>query len=105
MRKIAAASGFGSQRGSATTIASAGASSSTRAEARQREHLHREQRRGDHDRGERHAIDVVEVEPEEQQVAAEQRAEQRADGVPRVQLAGGGAEVADLALQVVEDQR
>src|SRR5690606_42051905 len=51
------------------------------------------------------AVDVIEVEPEEQHVAAEQRAEQRPHGVPAVERAGDGAEVALAVAQLVEEQR
>ena len=59
----------------------------------------------DRERAERDGVHVVEVEPEQQHVAAEQRAEQRAERVPAVEAARDAAEIADLVAQMVEEQR
>jgi hypothetical protein len=65
----------------------------------------RDQRRGQRERAQRDPEHVVEVEPEQERVAADQRAEQRADRVLAVDPARHGAEVADLVALRVEDQR
>jgi len=55
--------------------------------------------------GHRDPKNVVEIEPDEQQVTAQQRSEQRTQRVPRVESTGHRAEVAHLAPQLVEQQR
>ena len=47
---------------------------------------------------------MVQVEPEEEHVAADQGAEQRADRVPGVEASRDGPQVADLAPQLVEQE-
>jgi hypothetical protein len=56
-------------------------------------------------RGDGDPVHVVEVEPEEQRVAADQRAEQRAERVPAVEPPGHVAEVSHPVSQGVEHQR
>jgi hypothetical protein len=63
----------------------------------------RHRRHGEPRRG--HAEDGVQVQPEEQRVAAQQGAQQRSDGVPAVELSRRVPQLPELAAQVVEDQR
>jgi len=48
---------------------------------------------------------VVEVDPEEQEVAAQQRAEQGACGIPRVKSPGHATEIIGARAQVMEEER
>ena len=48
-----------------------------------RELVQRDERRGEHERGHRDPVHVMQVEPDQQRIAADQRAEQRADACSR----------------------
>ena len=65
----------------------------------------RRERRGECERCERDAEHVVQVEPEEQRVAAEERSEERSRRVPRVEQPGGVSELARAPSQLVEEER
>ena len=64
----------------------------------------REDRGADREGTHRDPVDLVQIEPEEEHVAADQGTQQRADRVPCVQASGDGSQVADLAPQLVEEQ-
>ena len=63
-----------------------------------------EQRARQRDGSHRHPVDVVQVQPEEQQVATDQRARQGSKRVPGVQASGHRSELAMVLAEAMEEQ-
>ena len=95
----------GSQSGRTRQAPSAATVASASRERRQPQHQRAEDAGSHHERAQRDREHVVQIDEEEQRVAAEQRAEQRAERVPGVEPARDAPQPAHLAPQMVEDQR